>query len=99
MSESRITNPATPSKPARARKRPAKAKATAAQPEVPRPSEAVTKPTVPIRLSATERELMIRMAAYYRAQQRRFEPGHEVEDWLAAEAEIDRVLLEGEVQS
>src|SRR5262245_42186849 len=26
-------------------------------------------------------------AAYYRAQQRGFEPGYEVEDWLAAEAE------------
>ena len=29
--------------------------------------------------------------AYYRAQSRGFEPGHEVEDWLAAEAEIDRL--------
>jgi hypothetical protein len=28
--------------------------------------------------------------AYYRALQRGFEPGHEVEDWLAAEAEIDQ---------
>jgi Protein of unknown function (DUF2934) len=26
--------------------------------------------------------------AYYRALQRGFEPGHELEDWLAAEAEI-----------
>jgi hypothetical protein len=30
----------------------------------------------------------IREAAYYRAQQRGFSPGYEVEDWLAAEAEI-----------
>ena len=29
------------------------------------------------------------MAAYYRAERRGFAPGHEVEDWLAAEAEID----------
>jgi hypothetical protein len=28
--------------------------------------------------------------AYYRALQRGFEPGHEIEDWLAAEAEIDQ---------
>ena len=27
-------------------------------------------------------------AAYYRAQQRNFEPGHELEDWCAAEREI-----------
>jgi hypothetical protein len=30
----------------------------------------------------------ISQAAYYRAQQRGFSPGYEVEDWLAAEAEI-----------
>jgi hypothetical protein len=30
----------------------------------------------------------IREAAYYRAQQRGFSPGYEMEDWLAAEAEI-----------
>jgi hypothetical protein len=30
--------------------------------------------------------------AYYRAQQRGFEPGHEVEDWLDAERELE--LLE-----
>lgn len=27
-------------------------------------------------------------AAYYRAQQRGFSPGYELEDWLAAEAEV-----------
>jgi hypothetical protein len=31
-------------------------------------------------------------AAYLRAEQRGFEPGHEVEDWLAAEQEIDALL-------
>jgi DUF2934 family protein len=39
-------------------------------------------------LSADELNAMIARAAYLRAQQRGFEPGHEVEDWLAAEAEI-----------
>ncbi|HUQ24983.1 MAG TPA: DUF2934 domain-containing protein [Burkholderiales bacterium] len=29
-------------------------------------------------------------AAYYRAQQRGFEPGHELEDWIAAEREVRR---------
>jgi hypothetical protein len=35
---------------------------------------------------------MIAEAAYYRSQQRSFESGHEVEDWLAAEMEIESEL-------
>jgi len=31
---------------------------------------------------------MIATAAYYLAEQRRFEPGHELEDWLVAEQRI-----------
>lgn len=31
---------------------------------------------------------MIREAAYFRAMQRGFAPGHELEDWLAAEREV-----------
>jgi hypothetical protein len=30
-------------------------------------------------------------AAYYLAERRGFEPGHELEDWLAAEAEIQQL--------
>lgn len=30
----------------------------------------------------------IAAAAYFRAQERGFEPGQEIDDWLAAEAEI-----------
>jgi hypothetical protein len=29
------------------------------------------------------------MAAYFRAERRGFAPGHEIEDWLAAEAELN----------
>lgn len=36
---------------------------------------------------------MIAEAAYYRAENRGFVPGHETEDWLAAEAEVDASLL------
>jgi hypothetical protein len=36
---------------------------------------------------------MIAEAAYYLAERRGFAPGHELEDWLAAEAEIDRELV------
>jgi hypothetical protein len=35
---------------------------------------------------------MIESAAYLRAESRNFEAGHEVEDWLAAEAEVDNRL-------
>jgi hypothetical protein len=35
---------------------------------------------------AEERYATIAEAAYFRAEQRHFEPGHEVEDWLAAES-------------
>ena len=31
---------------------------------------------------------MVAVDAYYRAQKRGFEPGHEMDDWLEAEQEI-----------
>ena len=37
-----------------------------------------------------EREQRIREAAYLRAQGRGFAPGHELEDWVEAEQEVDR---------
>jgi Protein of unknown function (DUF2934) len=40
--------------------------------------------------AAKSREVLIAELAYFRAQSRGFEPGHEVEDWLAAEAEIEK---------
>ena len=43
----------------------------------------------PMIVSESERRSMIELAAYLRAERRHFEPGHESEDWLAAEAEID----------
>jgi hypothetical protein len=52
-------------------------------------------------LSATpapqiDRRQLIAEAAYHHAQARGFEPGHEIEDWLAAEAEVDaRLSSEG----
>lgn len=44
-------------------------------------------------ISAAERSRMIAEAAYYRAQNRGFESGDPVGDWLAAECEIDAWLL------
>jgi len=42
-----------------------------------------------------ERLSMVAEAAYLRAQARGFESGHEDEDWLAAEAEVDARLRGG----
>ena len=42
-----------------------------------------------------QRAALIAQAAYFRAMRRGFAPGHEVEDWLAAEAEVDAGLLSG----
>jgi hypothetical protein len=41
-------------------------------------------------LSDEELHQLIAQAAYRLAQQRSFSPGHELEDWLAAEAEVRR---------
>lgn len=48
-----------------------------------------------VEISTETRRAMISEAAYWRAERRGFEPGHEVEDWLAAEAEVDSLLREG----
>ena len=44
-------------------------------------------------------ENMIAVAAYYRAERRGFAPGHELEDWFAAEAEITASSLQREAAS
>lgn len=44
------------------------------------------------------RESRIAIAAYYRAQARGFAPGFEVEDWLAAEMEIDSASGNGDTE-
>jgi Protein of unknown function (DUF2934) len=38
------------------------------------------------------RRTLIAEAAYYRAERRGFAPGHELDDWLEAEAELARSL-------
>ncbi len=40
-------------------------------------------------MSEEERRQAIAKAAYFRSEQRGFEPGHELEDWAAAEAQVD----------
>jgi hypothetical protein len=43
-------------------------------------------------ISPRERYEMIATMAFYRAEQRNFEPGHDVEDWLECEGIIDGML-------
>jgi hypothetical protein len=47
---------------------------------------------IPMDEAAAERLEKIAEAAYRRAQQRNFAPGHDLEDWLDAEKEIDAQL-------
>ena len=45
-------------------------------------------------MAGEDRLRLIAEAAYYRAEQRGFAPGRELEDWLAAEIEIDTLLAD-----
>ena len=104
MSEPRSTNPSAPGKPSRVRKRSkpeTQSQGRAPYVADPPASESVASPDpkVTISFSTGDRESMIRTAAYFRAQQRRFESGHALEDWLAAEAEIDAAMLENGLRS
>jgi hypothetical protein len=40
-----------------------------------------------------QRAALIAEAAFFRAEKRGFAPGHEIEDWLAAESEVDAKLM------
>jgi hypothetical protein len=52
-----------------------------------RPIEQRAKAQIMARTAA--REAAIAREAYYRAERRGFAPGYELDDWLAAEAEVD----------
>jgi hypothetical protein len=43
--------------------------------------------------SESERRALIATEAYLRAERRNFAGGHELEDWLAAEAEVNARLV------
>jgi hypothetical protein len=62
----------------------------AAAPARTRKSPTVAKSRVKVTPEA--RRALIAESAYLRAERRGFAPGHESEDWLAAEAEIDALL-------
>ncbi|MBI4404328.1 MAG: DUF2934 domain-containing protein [Deltaproteobacteria bacterium] len=43
-------------------------------------------------VTADERRQMVEQAAYFLAEKRGFEAGHELEDWLSAERQIESRL-------
>jgi DUF2934 family protein len=43
------------------------------------------------RMAEYERESMIRLYAYYLAEHRGFAAGHEIEDWLTADRELQTI--------
>ena len=57
--------------------------------------EAAAQPPAPPEIADDQLRQRIAEAAYYRAQQRGFSPGYELEDWLAAEAEIKNAASVG----
>lgn len=72
---------------------PADSRPRSAQPKGTRAAKAKSAPRAAV--SAGDRRAMIAEAAYLRAERRGFAPGHETEDWLAAEGEVDALLKIG----
>jgi hypothetical protein len=56
---------------------------------------AVPTGLIPFNDSSAERLKKIAEAAYKRAQQRNFAPGHDLDDWLEAEKEVDALTKAG----
>ncbi len=48
----------------------------------------------PAFMEDARRHALIAEHAYYLAEERQFEPGHELDDWLAAEKEVEQALPE-----
>jgi hypothetical protein len=62
---------------------------------VPTRAPRASRPEVSLKalhLAGEDRRRLIAEAAYYRAERRGFAPGQELEDWLAAEIEVDALL-------
>jgi hypothetical protein len=72
----------TPAKPAKA----------PAKPRAPRTKAAATTVSNAIQMTPEERHRVVAEAAYFIAERRGFQGGCSLEDWLQAEADIDRML-------
>ena len=73
---------------------PAPVTGTASARRLPRPQQSSADVPPRVRVTPEARRALIAETAYLRAERRGFVPGHETEDWLAAEAEVDALLKE-----
>jgi hypothetical protein len=73
---------------AKAKAAPKAAPKTAANPARPRAKK-------PAGVPAEQRRNYVEVAAYHIAERRGFAPGNPLEDWVKAEAEIDRLIADG----
>lgn len=58
----------------------------------PDPAPVIEGPEI---AAGEERRRMVAEAAYFRAERRGFAPGAELEDWLQAEADVERLIRSG----
>lgn len=56
-------------------------------------SNSFTDDGKPVRSAIPTRRALIAETAYFRSERRNFAPGRELQDWLEAEAEVDRLGL------
>lgn len=80
--------------PAKAAPKPVAAKASAAAKAAPAKAKKTAAPSRPA-VSPGQRLNYVEVAAYFIAERNGFVPGRELENWAAAEAEIDRLLSAG----
>lgn len=71
--------------------------ATTAKKKTARTSKVKKSSAARFEINAEERWRMIANSAYLKAEARGFAPGHETEDWLQAEKEVD-ALIRGKPQ-
>jgi Protein of unknown function (DUF2934) len=86
MNNRRLPDPPKPTEAA-----PVKRPLSAPSPAKPPLSTPLNSPAR-ARVTPDARRSLIAQNAYHRAERRGFEPGHEDEDWLAAEVEVDALL-------
>lgn len=78
-----------------AKKPAAKPAGSKAVPKAVAPKAVAPRAKRPKGVPPEQRRNYIEMAAYYIAERRAFAPGNPLEDWVQAEAEIDRLLADG----
>ncbi len=85
-----VKKPAAPKAPAKTATTAAKKSAPAKKIAAP----AIEQSAIPV-LTLDQRRYYVEVAAYYIAERRGFHGGSQMDDWVLAEADIDRLVREG----